>query len=94
MDSPVQLVQLNCGHATAIEVLEEIQKQLALKDVDVINLQEVWLTPTTAKTFRQQISKHFPHFHLTMDMASPDHGNTTSLAIVTLIRNDLAQHAT
>eukprot|EP00961_Rhodomonas_salina_P163540 2202596-Rhodomonas_salina.1 len=45
---PVSVAHLNCGHASPHDVLDRIHQLLKEVEVDVLHLQELWLTRSTA----------------------------------------------
>eukprot|EP00961_Rhodomonas_salina_P017847 240017-Rhodomonas_salina.1 len=94
MTVPLSVAHLNCGHASQHDVVDSIHQRLSENDVDILHLQELWLTRLTALSFRNLVAELLPHHHLCLDHVRTDRAQDQTLAIATLLRKDVAQYTT
>eukprot|EP00961_Rhodomonas_salina_P108886 1465229-Rhodomonas_salina.1 len=94
MAVPVSVAHLNCGHASPHDVLDRVCQRLGEDDIDVLHLQELWLTRSTALSFRNLVAELLPHHHLCLDHVRTARVQDQTLAIATLLRKDVARYTT
>lgn len=75
-------------------LLDCIHQRLGEADVDILHLQELWLTRSTALSFQNLVAELLPHHHLGLDHVSTDRAQDQTLAIATLLLKDVAQYTT
>ena len=90
----IQVAHLNCGQVSAIEVVRHIADNGVGTTIDVLHLQELWLTQSTARSLRNLVAETLPEYHLCLDHKQADNPQAPTLAIATLLRREVAQHTT
>ena len=96
MEGPerLRLAHLNCGQSSVGAVLEAVAARIETLDPDILHLQELWLTPQAARHLRRRLHDLFPGFHLSLDHTQTRTPQQRTLAMASLVRQDIAQYTT